>query len=145
MASPRPRPADIEFDPPPGAWPPESDLRAIRRVVVNPFLAVLGLVAWGGTLPRLLASPMPPLAVLTTALLLGLPYLVHFHCLDCGRTGMLPRCSRHACPGLVARWRKGSHSGWGWPRPGTQMVVWIWVIASLTLLIAVSRAGLGPA
>ena len=140
MASPSRRPADFEFDPPTIAWPPEDELNGYRKVVVNPFLAVMALVGWHAAMQSSFIREMPLLALLgSTSLLAALPFLVHYHCLDCGRTGILPLCKRHACSGVVARWRRARRPRVGWPRPGTQMVVWVWLIGSAAVLIAVRQ------
>jgi hypothetical protein len=137
LASPSSRPTDPDFDPPMIAWPPEKELAAFRKVVVNPFLAVFGLLAWFAAMRALILGRMPHFAAFLTATFAGIPFLLHYHCLDCGRTGVLPFCGRHACSGVVARWRTGKRARSAWPRPDTQMAVWLWIIVSVSLLVAV--------
>ncbi|WP_435018866.1 hypothetical protein TA3x_000853 [Tundrisphaera sp. TA3] len=138
LASPSSRPSDPEFDPPMIAWPAESELERFRKVVVNPFLAVLGLVAWVLGMRAVSSEWRPSLAVLGTSLLAGMPYLIHYHCLDCGRTGVLLRCKWHACSGVVARWRMARRVRFGWPRPRTQVLVWTCLLVSAAVLIGIA-------
>ncbi len=138
-ASRRHEAADPEFDastaPPPRLRdfdPPEH-----QRLVVNPFLAVLGLLGLAWLARELTHSPMVALAGLLVLPLVMLPYLVQYHCLDCGRTGPYPRHRGHACPGVLARWREGHRSRFPFPTPWAQVVVWGWVIGAIAVLLAV--------
>jgi hypothetical protein len=133
----RPRPADPEFDPSPASPVRLRDFDPLehQRLVVNPFLAVFGLVVLTEVTRLLLRSSFPPLAVATVIPLVLLPYLIQYHCLDCGQTGRYSRRGRHACPAVFARWQEGYRSRF--PSSWTQLVIWSWVIASAALLLAV--------
>lgn len=136
----RPDPADPEFDPAPTATVRLRDFDPIehQRVLVNPFLAVLAVVAWWRLASSLFRGPFPPLAVLAALALAALPLLVQYHCLDCGRTGIYARLRRHACPGVQARWREGRRSRLPFPRARSQMIFWAYAIGSAALLAAVA-------
>jgi hypothetical protein len=133
----RPGPADPEFDPSPPAPVRLRDFDPLefQRLVVNPFLAVFGLVVLVEVTRGLLGSEMPPLALLVVVPLLILHHLIQYHCLDCGRTGRYVRRGRHACPAAYARWHEGREPRF--PSARAQMVVWGWLIASAALLLAV--------
>jgi hypothetical protein len=138
-AAPRPHPADSEFDAAPA--PPlrlrDFDPPEHQRLVVNPFLAVLGLLGLGWLARELALSPLPALAGLLILPMVMLPYLIQYHCLDCGRTGPYPRHRRHACPGVVARWGEGRRRRVPFPTPWAQLVVWGWLLGAVGLLLAV--------
>lgn len=142
----RPRP-DPEFaaEPFPTApLPPDFPLADHQRLVVNPFLAVAGLVGWAWLTGRLLRGPFPPLGLVPTCLLFCLPFLIHYHCLDCGATGIYPRRARHACAKVVRRGQLDRPAWFRWPRARTQLILWGYVLGATGLLLAVV-VGLGGA
>ncbi len=136
----RPHPADPEFD----AGPPSSvrlrdfDPQEHQRLVVNPFLAAFALMAWWQSAGWLLRGAFPPIAVASIIPLILLPTLIHYHCVDCGRTGTYPRRREHICPGVFARWNRGPRSRLPFPSAWVQLVCWIYLLGSATLLIAVA-------
>jgi hypothetical protein len=134
----RPPTADPDFDPPPSSTVRLRDFDPLehQRLVVNPFLAVFDLVAavW-------LLSTTQSGAIAGIAGLLLLPLLVQYHCLDCGHTGLYSRRERHACPRVVARWSEGKRSRSLLPTAWVQMVIWVWLLGSVAVLLAV--VGLG--
>ena len=136
----RPETADPEFDfsPPPRVRLTGLDRTEYQRLVVNPFLAVLGLLVLGQGTVLLLQSPFQPLAIATIVPIALLPYLIQYHCLDCGRTGPYPRHRGHACPGVLARWRDGRRSRLPFPTPRFQLVVWGWLLGSVGVLLAIT-------
>ena len=112
-----------------------------QRLVVNPFLAVAGLLGLVGLALRLgqsrywLSAPVP-------IILLGaLPFLLQFHCLDCGRTEIYSRWWRHACPKTLSRAHRNRVGWFRWPRARTQLVIWGYILGSLALLVAIIGAG----
>jgi hypothetical protein len=140
-ASRRPEHADPEFEPEPG---PAARLRDFdptehHRLVINPFLAVLVLVvmAWVGHV--LVSSRLRTSAVLLGLVLLTipvglLPYLIQYHCLDCGETGAYPRHRDHACSGVLRRWREKRRRRVPFPRPWAQVVIWGWLLGAVAVL-----------
>jgi len=136
---PRRRP-DPDFDPEsarPGRLA-DHDPAEHQRVLVNPFLATLALIAWWAATLALIRGPFPPSALLPILALAGLPWLIQFHCLDCGRTGAYPTLRRHACPAILARRLEDRPSRAILPRPRSQLVVWWYLIGSVTLILAVA-------
>jgi hypothetical protein len=139
-ASRRPETADPEFDPLPGHRPRliDFDPPDHQRLVVNPFLAVLGLIGLGWMAYGLIFdSPAPALAIVMIFPIALLPYLIQYHCLDCGRTAAYPRHKRHACAGVVARWREGYRRRFPFPSPWAQLVVWGWLLGAIALLLGI--------
>ena len=137
----RPEPADPDFDASPGLrrWPLDFDPTGHQRLVVNPFLAVLGLVGLGWiSFDILYDSPVPVLAIATMLPIALLRYLIQYHCLDCGRTGSYSRHKTHACPGVLARWREHQRWRFPFPTPGTQLVIWGWVLGAVGLLVVIT-------
>ena len=95
---------DRDIDPQPRR-PARSDRGSIvpsQRLIVNPFLAVLGFVIIVAIWREAFSRRSSGLFQLGAALLLVVGFLVQYHCLDCGATGWLIRCRRHACPTVVA-------------------------------------------
>jgi len=134
----RPQPADPDFDPAPAAPVRlrDFDPLELQRVVVNPFLAAFLLVEWLPLAGWLHRGPFPPLAVLSAGLLGALPWLIQYHCLDCGRTGSYPNRRRHACPGVFVGWNERRRHLF--PSARTQLVIWAYLIGAGLLLLAVS-------
>jgi len=135
----RPHPADPEFDALPASPVRLRDFDPLeyQRLVVNPFLAVFGLIVLGQVARWLLLSSFPPLAIATALPLVMLHHLIQYHCLDCGQTGRYHRRRRHACPAVFARWHDGRRSRFPFPSSWIQLVVWGWLLASAALLLAV--------
>jgi hypothetical protein len=121
--SPRPIPVDSVAD--------------CQRLIVNPFLAVLGWLAAAVLIRYSLRSHNVALH-LTALLWLFLPFLlIQFHCLDCRTTDWYVRAARHTCAGVFARWARGDHLS-RWPRGRTQLVLWAYVLAAISLFCMIS-------
>ena len=116
---------------------PDLPLAEHQRLVVNPFLAVAGLVGWAWLTRQLWRGSFPPFGLVPTLLLFWLPFLIHFHCLDCGATGLYPRWWRHACPKAVLRSRLDRSRWLPWPRARTQVIAWGYILGAVGLLILV--------
>lgn len=125
---------DAELDAPrqrPRAIPVEP-AAACQRLVVNPFLAVLGWLAAAGLIRHSLQSHN--LALHLSALIwLFVPYLlIQYHCLDCHATGWYVRSRRHLCPPVLDRLARGGKAS-HWPRARTQLVLWLYFVFVLGL------------
>ena len=147
MPAPVPRPPtrpDLDFIPDPfpaRALPAGFDPADHQRLVVNPFLAVVGLIGWAWLTRRLFQTSFPPLALLPTLFLVWLPFLIHYHCLDCGVTGLFPRWRRHACPRMILRSQRTRRGWFTWPRARTQLIVWLYLLGAGGLLLLILGAG----
>lgn len=110
-----------------GKLPPESYL----RVVANPFLALFAiLIAWA--LPRIAGGSRLPEGVLIAVWLgafFSLPWLVQFHCLDCGKTGRLTRWRSHLCSYAAERRLAGKPRKFRGPKPTAQVFLWLLLFA----------------
>ncbi len=135
----RPPTIDPEFDPSPGPRVRLRDFHRIdhQRLVVNPFLAVVGLVGLLRLAVGLLNSPMPGLAALLLLPLAVTPYLIHFHCLDCGATGSYPRRRHHDCPQSRGRVLAGRPSRLPFPTAQVQVIAWAWALGAAAVLLMV--------
>ena len=135
----RPPTIDPEFDPSPGPRVRlrDSDPLAQQRVVVNPFLAVVGLVGLIRLAVGLLASSIPGLAGLLLIPLVVVPFLIQFHCLDCGATGSYPRLRRHDCPQSRGRVLAGRPSRFPFPKAQVQVILWAWALGAAAVLLTV--------
>lgn len=138
-ASRRLRAADPEFDSSPSSPVRLRDFDPLehQRLVVNPFLAVLGLLVLGSVE----VSLRFPGALLLAPFFFLLPSKIQYHCLDCGHTGSFSRRARHACPAVFARWQERHRSGVWFPSSWAQLVVWAWVLGSVGLLLLVQSWG----
>jgi hypothetical protein len=105
-----------------------EEIEGFQRVVVNPFLAVLGWLAWAFVLGWALRAGNPLVFLLSLPWFLGPSRLFQFHCLDCGATGWYGRLDRHACAGVVARREVGSMGRWPLD-PRLQMRLWFFTLA----------------
>ncbi|HEX8200575.1 MAG TPA: hypothetical protein VF590_08810 [Isosphaeraceae bacterium] len=115
-----------------------------HRIVANPFLGLLGILAWFGTLSALLHAGfdhviVPVLVALVLLSALGLPWLFQYHCLDCGKTGSLRLWRRHICPRVAERHFAGRPRRFRGPPPSVQVVLWLYVL--LMILLALNALG----
>jgi hypothetical protein len=105
-----------------------------QRLLANPFLsvalaffgfAILASGYWGG-------SPMRP----AIALLLAFSSWVflHYHCLDCGKTGFLFRWRSHECERVLLRRLAGVVRRWRGPTPVLQTILWAYALLCLAIL-----------
>jgi hypothetical protein len=116
---------------------PTEPIDPYRRFVVNPLLALASCVAAILLLRASLQSRS--LGVFLTAIgMLGVSLLfTQFHCLDCGETSWLLSSRRHACAPLLSRWREGRLGRWRFPDPKTQIILWLYFLASVTALLLI--------
>jgi hypothetical protein len=115
-----------------------------HRLLANPFLGLLGILAWFGILYRLFVRGVAgPIDLVLTVLVLlgglGLPRLFQYHCLDCGKTGPLLRWKQHLCPRVAERHFAGRPRRFRGPPPSVQVVLWLYVL--LMILIALNAWG----
>ncbi len=125
--------------------PYEAQPEIYLRLVANPFLGIFALVIWLGLMYVILRGAAGPFTLLAIALSLAslalLPRLLHYHCLDCGRTGLLTSWRRHICPSVVARRFEGRARRWHGPTPTVQVLLWLWFFAAL---LVAWQAGMVP-
>jgi hypothetical protein len=144
--TPPPVERDPEFRRPVGLGLGLEDLdhapEAYLRLMANPFLGCFGLVAWAALAVMLLRlasdiqGSLAPLVVMGMLLLLiPLPRLFQYHCLDCGATGRLSRWRQHLCARSAERRRAGRPRRLAGPTPPTQVVLWLWLALALGFII----------
>ena len=125
-----------------GALEPE----AYQRLVANPFLAFAAWVFWlpasywvmawltrPERIERVHREGLLALANVAVILLLAAGFLApiwlfQFHCLDCGRTSLLSRWRRHACPAILGRRALDRPRRFRGPTPPVQVVLWLWAL-----------------
>lgn len=135
-----PEPELAGFRPGPlGTWMGDEP-EAYLRLVVNPFLALLYLVAWLMALYYSVVSWFAGALTVTfiVTLIFGLwltPYFIHYHCLDCGETGRLLRWKKHVCHRALARRESGRRRMLRGPSPPIQVVLWFWFLLALAMLL----------
>jgi hypothetical protein len=143
-AVPPPLDRDHEFQPPvpvrAGRVTFGASIEEYQRLVANPFLGLIGFAAWLFALRWLLMAVgrtglMPTLLVLVAGPF-GFPYLFHYHCLDCGATGLLHRYRKHSCATVAARLREGRVRSFRGPTPFVQVVIWLYVLLALAIVVS---------
>jgi len=112
------------------------DVAGYQRVVVNPFLAVLGWLGWAFSIAWSMRAGNALPFVLLLPWVLAPSRLFQFHCLDCGKTGRLSRLERHACTGVMRRRGLGAMVPPPWD-PTLQTRLWYFI-----LLVAIFLYGL---
>ena len=136
--------ADPDFNPESVARVRLVDLDPLehQRMVVNPFLAVFAL-AVGLKLFFWMIEIGAPVGsgLIAVCTLLLFPPLIHFHCLDCGRTGSYSQRKHHLCPGIINRGQRDEPSARWIPTARAQRVFWVYVLCSVGLLLAVRAIG----
>ena len=105
---------------------------AYLRLVANPFLAFAFVDVWLIVLHESVvgefAGPLMPILVVVLLAGLGLvPSFMHYHCLDCGKSGRLLRWRKHVCHKALARREAGVRRKARGPTPPVQVILWIWL------------------
>lgn len=134
---------DLEFRAPrsPSIWDQSDRLEVehYQRLVANPFLGILGVLAWFLATRYVLSHATQVLAIPGLVLLLGslfvLPRLFQYHCRDCGASGPLTRWRDHCCPIVEERWRLNRPRSWRGPLPFVQVVLWFYVLLALGVVV----------
>ena len=118
----------------------EPEPEAYLRLVANPFLALVALVAWLMALYESIfggfAGALTPMLVVILLAALGLlPFTLQFHCLDCGGTGRLSRWKKHACHMAMHRRDSGVRRRFRGPGPSLQLVLWVWFLMAVAMFL----------
>jgi hypothetical protein len=108
-----------------------------QRLVANPFLAVFGLIVGLGVFWKALELRELPLVALALVALISVAYLLQYHCLDCGSTGLLLRWKSHACERVLARQQANQVRRFRGPNPTFQTVLWGYALLVLAILVFV--------
>jgi hypothetical protein len=107
------------------------------RLIANPLPAVVGLVgAWAVLRYSLRGHNLALFLVALVATALC-PFLIQYHCLDCGRTDFAFRSGRHACPEVLRRWQLAESARRRPPRLRTQIKAWVWLLFTAVLVYAI--------
>lgn len=128
---------DLDFPPPRLVSPYGESVREYQRLVVNPLLAVVGLLGTLGLLWYSLHTKNLPSFLLSLVLTAACPFLIQYHCLDCGRTDFTVRSSRHACGETVRRMRLGHEPSFPLPSVRTQIKAWVLTLSVAVLMYAI--------
>jgi hypothetical protein len=108
-----------------------------RRLVANPLLGVADCAFAVLLIRYALEHRVLALFIFGIVLMPGVLFFSQFHCLDCGATGWLLAGRRHICPRLLVRWHEGRPSPWPFPGLKTQMILWLYVLASVAGLLLI--------
>jgi hypothetical protein len=132
---------DPDFDRPArtGPRPTAAVARYYQRLVLNPFLAVVG-GCLTYAVARLDRSAPAWVLPIVAAGVVGAYFLLQYHCLDCGATGWYRGWRRHACPRVCERWGDPfSHGMPLFPSPATQLVLWFAVFVVALMIAGTAR------
>ena len=113
------------------------------RLVANPFLAV-SVILFGliGLFTALRSRSLVSLSCALAALA-GSVLFLHYHCLDCGATGLLFRWRRHECERVLIRRLTGQTRRLRGPTPTVQTIVWGYFLLGLAILAEILYYSLG--
>jgi hypothetical protein len=137
----RPRDHDLDSSTHAAALPRDEPPETYLRVVANPCLPIallfLGLALTqasmrDGERPSTMGSKVGTfLALCVAPVVVGLPWLIHYHCLDCGATGAIRRWKDHVCPKVAERRALHRPRRFRGPEPRVQLALWLWALAVL--------------
>lgn len=96
---------DLDMLPPRLKSPTGAPVREFQRLIVNPLLALIGLLVVWTIFRYSLQIRNLPLFLFSLVLAVACPFLIQFHCVDCGRVDFAFRARRHACVDVVRRMR----------------------------------------
>jgi len=114
-----------------------ESLTEYQRLLANPLPAVVGLVGAWAVLHYSLRTRNLPLFLIALILTGLCPFLIQYHCLDCGRTDFAFRSRRHACNETQRRWRLGELAARKPPRLRTQVKAWTWSLIVAVVIYAI--------
>ncbi len=103
-------------------------LEGYQRLIANPFLALLGLVAWYGVVRQVVLAKRLDLFVPAVASLAVVGFLFQFHCLDCGKTGRLSRWRTHSCEAVRLRFETDAPRRLRAMTPVAQTLLWFYLL-----------------
>lgn len=118
---------DLDMLPPRLESPSGAPAREFQRLIVNPLLAMIGFLAVWAVFRYSLQIRNLPLFLLSLALAVACPFLIQFHCVDCGRMGFAVRAHRHACVDIVRRMRLDEDPPF--PAISIRLQVTLWTVA----------------
>ena len=130
----RDRDLDIPRSRPPRVLSAFDRPQSFQRLIANPFLAIVGLIAWSALLREAIPARRIEFYLGFVFVLPLLPYLLQYHCLDCGRTGRLRRWREHECERVKARRISKKPRRFRGPTPNTQTVLWCYLTACMVVL-----------
>jgi hypothetical protein len=127
---------DPEFDPEPvgGSRPTIDVVKYYQRLVVNPFLSVIAYAVAGLVISTFRDRKRLVPATWLIALVAGY-YLIQFHCLDCGKTGMFHQWRRHACQSVLHRWQERVMVSSRFPTVSQQLQLWFLALGGGAFLL----------
>ena len=115
-------------------------VREHTRIIINPFLVLLGWSSTGYLLQLGLKTRDPGLSLAALMGLLLSTLLIQYHCLDCGETGWAIRAARHLCPLAAARAFHVLGRPWRKPTITTQLKARIAIALIIVLYLALTAA-----
>ncbi len=120
---------DLDF---PMARPRDPEIRGnligYQRLVANPFLAILGILAWYALFRHVVQSRRLDLFFPALGSLGLIYFLFQYHCLDCGATGWLARWRNHACTRAMQRKLSGAPPRYRTLTPVAQTMLWFYLL-----------------
>lgn len=124
---------DLDMLPPRLESPGGEPVGEFQRLIVNPLLALVGLLGAWSVFHYSLQVRNLPLFLASLVLVVASAFLVQFHCLDCGRTDFTVRAGRHACLKVVHRMRLEEIPPF--PALSIRLQVTLWVVSILIVAL----------
>jgi len=124
---------DLDMLPPRLASPTGEPVTEYQRLIVNPLLAIVGLLGVWSVFHYSLQVRNLPLFLLSIALAVACAFLIQYHCLDCGRTDFTIRSGRHACVKVVRRMRLEEEPPF--PALSIRFQITLWVVSILVVAL----------
>jgi hypothetical protein len=111
-----------------------------QRLFANPFLAVAILLFGLALLANGPVNRQPGGLVAALVMVLSSVGFLHYHCLDCGKTGLLFLWRHHECERVLFRRLTGRVRRWRGPTPVVQTILWFYGFLGLAILVALLLA-----
>jgi hypothetical protein len=120
---------------------PGQSVAEYQRLLANPLLAIVGLIGAWAVLRYSLQIRNLPLFLIALVLTALCPFLIQFHCLDCGRSDFAFRSRRHVCNATLQRMRRDEPARRRPPRLRSQVKAWVWSLLSAVVIYAILAGG----
>ncbi|AMV39154.1 hypothetical protein [Planctomyces sp. SH-PL62] len=114
-----------------------EDAADYQRLVANPLLAAVALLGVWVLFRYSLEVRNLGLFLATLFAASVCPFLIQYHCLDCGRTDLAVRSRVHVCPAVIHRRRNGEEPPVLPPTVRAQVKTWAIVLIMTGLLYAI--------
>jgi len=132
---------DLDMLPPRLESPGGAPVWEFQRLIVNPLLAIIALLGVWSVFRYSLQIRNLPLFLLSLVLAIVCPFLIQYHCVDCGRLDFTIRARRHACLHVVRRMRLDEDPPFPALSIRFQVTAWVVMILVAGLMYEIMATG----